>query len=94
LCAFRQAIYDRALTARRDAQLDLLDALLTAGPTRSFAERSQTPAFRRSWSSAYAALEDGRQDEAWLRAYLVGHLPQQGVVLLGGEQLRAQGWLP
>ena len=85
LCAFRQAVYDHAVTARRDAQFDLLDALLTAGPTRSFAELTQTPAFRRSWSSAYAALEDGRQDDAWLRAYLVGHLPQQGVVLLGGD---------
>lgn len=85
LCAFRQAVYDHVLTARRDAQFELLDALLTAGPTRSFAEISQTPAFHRAWSSAYAALEDGRQDEAWLRAYLVGHLPQQGVVLLGGD---------
>ena len=85
LCAFRQAVYDHALTARRDAQFDLLDAVLTAGPTHSLAEISQAPAFRRSWSSLYAALEDGRQDEAWLRAYLVGHLPQQGVVLLGGD---------
>ncbi len=85
LCAFRQAVYDHGLTARRDAQFDLLDALLTAGPTRSFAEITQTPAFRRSWCSAYPALAHGRVDQDWLRGYFVKQLPQTGVVLLGGE---------
>jgi hypothetical protein len=85
LQAFRQAVYAHGLTGRRDAQFELLDALLLSGPTHSFVELSQAPAFRRTWHSAYAALEDGRQDEAWLRQHLVQHLPQQGVVLLAGD---------
>jgi DDE superfamily endonuclease len=83
LRAFRQAVYDHALTGRRDAQFELLDALLLRGPTHSFAALSQSPVFRRTWASAYAALEDGRQDEVWLRQCLVQQLPQQGSVFLG-----------
>jgi DDE superfamily endonuclease len=83
LQTFRQALYDHALTGRRAAQFELLDALLLSGSTHSFAELSQCPVFRRTWASAYAALEDGRQDEVWLRQYLVQQLPQHGVVLLG-----------
>jgi hypothetical protein len=85
LQAFRQAVYDHGLTQRQDAQFDLLDALLLSGPTHSFAELSQLPAFRRTWHSADAALEDGRQDEAWLRQYLVQQLPPQGVVVLAAD---------
>lgn len=85
LRAFRQDIYAQAFTARRDAQFELLDALLSGGPTRSFAELSQNPVFRRNWCSAYSALEDGRQDEAWLRQYLVQQLPKQGLVLLAAD---------
>jgi hypothetical protein len=85
LQAFRQAVYDRGLTQRRAAQFELVDALLLSGAIHSFAELSQSPAFRRTWHSAYAALADGRQDEAWLRAFLVQQLPQQGRVMLAGD---------
>src|SRR5690349_18996677 len=85
LQAFRQAVYAQGLTQRRDAQFELVDALLLSGPTHSFAELSQSPVFRRTWHSAYAALEDGRQDEAWLRQYLVQQVPRQGVVLLAAD---------
>ena len=85
LPAFRQAVYAHGLTGRRDAQFELVDALLVSGSTHSFAALSQSPVFRRTWHSAYAALEDGCQDEAWLRQYLVQQLPQQGVVVLAGE---------
>src|SRR5437868_15539912 len=85
LQAFRQAVYDHGLTDRRDAQFELLDALLLSGPTHSFAALSQAPAFRRTWHSAYAALEDGRQDETWVRSYLVQQLPQQGILVLAGD---------
>ena len=83
LIEFRQAVYQSGLTQRRDAQFELVDALLISGPIQSFPDLSRAPLFRRSWSSAYAALEDGRQDEAWLRRRLVGQLPRDGAVVMG-----------
>ena len=50
LQAFRQAVYAQGLTQRRDAQFELVDALLLSGPTHSFAELSQSPVFRRTCS--------------------------------------------
>lgn len=76
---FRQAIYQQGLTRRRDAQFQLLDALLLSGPVKSFPELTLSPAFSRRWCSAYAALEDGQQDTAWLQDYLCQQAPQQGV---------------
>ena len=66
LIEFRQAIYDHALTQARDAQFELVDALLLSAPIHTFPELSLCPAFRRQWPSAYAAVEDGRQDREWL----------------------------
>ncbi|MDH7485408.1 MAG: hypothetical protein QHJ81_03935, partial [Anaerolineae bacterium] len=63
LIEFRQAIYDHGLTYARDAQFDLLDALLLSPPVRSFPELSLSPAFRRRWPSIYAAIQEGRQDQ-------------------------------
>lgn len=81
LIEFRQALYASGFTKRRDAQFELLDALSSSDPVRSFPALSQTPIFRRSWSSLYAALEDGRIDTDWVRHYLVQHLPPTGLVL-------------
>jgi hypothetical protein len=75
LIAFRQAIYQSGFTKRRDAQFELLDALLLAGPIRSFPQLSCTPVFRRHWPSVYAALDDGRQNTDWLRRYLAQQVP-------------------
>ena len=75
LTEFRQAVYDHALTRARDAQFELVDALLLSAPIHSFPELSLCPAFRRQWPSVYAAIEDGRQDREWLEHYLVQHLP-------------------
>jgi hypothetical protein len=77
--AFRQALYRQGFTQRRDAQFELLDALLAGQPLRSFAELSYAPSFRRTWSSVYAAVEDGRLDTLALRRLLVAQLPTQGV---------------
>lgn len=63
LTRFRQAVYERVLTRRRDAQQELLDALLLSPPVHSFAELSLSPAFRRQWPSLYKALSNGAQDE-------------------------------
>lgn len=81
LIAFRQTLYEEGFSRRKDAQFELLDALLLWGPVRSFAELSLAPTFRREWPSVYAALEDGEQDEAAIRRQLAGLLPSQGVVI-------------
>ena len=43
LQAFRQAVYDQVLTKRRDAQQELLDALLLSPPMHAFPELSPLP---------------------------------------------------
>lgn len=80
--AFRQAIYETVLLQRRDAQFELLDALLVHGPLGSVAELSTCPLFRRAWPSVYAALEDGRLDTLALRRLLSAQLPPSGVLVL------------
>ena len=72
---FRQAIYEKGMTVRRDAQFELLDALVAEGCVSSFARLSQSEQFRRKWPSVYAAVEDGRLDEFWLRKYLAQQVP-------------------
>ena len=79
LIEFRQAIYEHGLTRARDAQFELVDALLLSPPIRSFAELSLSPVFRRGWPSAYAAIENGQQDVAWLERYLVQQVSTPGV---------------
>ena len=79
LIEFRQAIYTNALLARRDALFDLLDALLSTSPVRSFAMLSQADQFRRKWPSLYAAVEDGVLNSDWLRCYLGQQVPAQGI---------------
>ena len=81
LIEFRQAIYDRALTRVRDAQFELVDALLLSAPIHTFPELSCSPIFRRQWPSAYAAVEDGRQDREWLERYLAQQLPPDGCLV-------------
>jgi len=79
LVEFRQAVYDHGLTRAKDAQFELVDALLLSPPIRSFPELSLSPAFRRQWPSVYAAVEDGKQDVEWLERYFVQHIPTTGV---------------
>ena len=78
LMAFRQAVYDQGLTRARDTQFELLDALLLSRPIRSFPELSLSPVFRRQWPSAYAAIEEGEQDEAWLESCFAQQIPTPG----------------
>lgn len=79
LIEFRQAVYQNGFTRLRDVQFELVDALLLSWPIRSFPELSLNPVFRRQWSSAYAAVEDGNQDVDWLRRFLCSQVPTQGV---------------
>lgn len=71
LDTLRHNVYHSCFTRGGDALFDLVDALLTDPSARSFIELSQAPSFRRSWSSLYEALEDGRIDRsALLREFL------------------------
>lgn len=75
LYEFRQGLYEKVFIRRRCAQMELLDALLLAGPIRSFPELTLSAVFRRLWGSAYKAIEQGAQDEQALLALLMAQLP-------------------
>jgi hypothetical protein len=79
LIEFRQAVYDNGLVWVKDAQFELVDALLLSPPIRSFPELSLSPVFRRQWSSAYDAIERGQQDRKWLESYFMQQIPSEGV---------------
>jgi hypothetical protein len=64
LIEFRQAVYEHGITHRRDAIFDLLDAMIREGAVSSFAMLSQAGEYQRKWPSVYAAVEDGRLNEA------------------------------
>lgn len=78
---FRQAVYDHGLTRARDAQFELVDALLLSPPIRSFPELSLSPVFQRQWPSVYAAIEEGEQDWGWLESHFVQQIPAQGLLV-------------
>ncbi len=81
LIEFRQTVYDHVLTRARDAQFELVDALLLSAPIHTFPELSRSPTFRREWHSAYTAVEDGRQDRERLECYLTQLLPPDGCLV-------------
>src|SRR5207342_2720311 len=70
---FRAAVY-AAFGARRDALLELLDAVTVAGLVPSLAHLSLATVHRRRWGSLYDALAVGTLDAAALRG-LVGQWP-------------------
>jgi hypothetical protein len=82
LIEFRQAIYDNGLTDYRDAQFELLDALLANQRANSFAELSLSPLHQRGWASTYMAIEAGNQEVEWLQSWLMEQLPTSGVVIV------------
>lgn len=82
LIEFRQAIYENGLTNYRDAQFELIDALLVNQRANSFAELSLSPVHKRGWASSYMAVEAGNQAEEWLSSLLLEQLPTSGVVVL------------
>jgi hypothetical protein len=76
---FRQAIYTQGFKKRRDAQFELLDALLVSAKVSAFPELTLSPIFRRRWSSGYKAIEEGTQDRAWMTRYLSRQIPEAQV---------------
>jgi hypothetical protein len=78
LIEFRQAVHRNGLTKAKDAQFELVDALLLGQPIRSFPELSLLPIFRRKWHSVYAAIKEGRHDLEWLLSYFIRQIPARG----------------
>jgi hypothetical protein len=72
---FRHEIHDCFLRAK-DALFNTVDALITETQAKSFPELSQSLWFERKWPSLYEAFEDGRIDEAGLRATVARYLPK------------------
>lgn len=79
LIEFRQTVYEQILSKGRDAQFELIDALLLNDHPGCFAELSQSSVFRREWPSAYGAIEDGTQHEQRLGQCFVQQVSRQGV---------------
>ena len=81
---FRQTLY-HSLGNARDALFDLMDAVLASACTVSFVSLSQSPVFRRQWSSTYEALRDGRLPRSTLLKVLVKQIPTEQQPLLAGD---------
>jgi hypothetical protein len=81
---FRQAAYGRFGPAR-DALFELTDAVIQMRQIQSLAELSCAPTFRRQWSSAYEALQDGRPDRTGLLHLYLRQLPTAERLLLAGD---------
>jgi hypothetical protein len=77
LQTFRRALF-ACFERRADALMELADALLTAGPVSAPAHLSLEAVHRRGWGSLYAALTEGRVDDAALRDLLSQHPLAEG----------------
>ena len=84
---FRQGLYD-TLGNARDALFDLMDAVLVSGCILSFVSLSQSPVFRRQWSSTYAALQDSQLPRAKILKRLVKEIASQQQPILVGDLSR------
>jgi len=86
---FRQQIYTH-LNQRRDAQFELVDALLQSRWVDSLAELSLAPSFRREWSSVYSALEDGEQERDKLHKLCLRQIPYREIeyFVIDGSSVR------
>jgi hypothetical protein len=82
----RQQVYD-CLQQRADALFSLSDALLSEPQAQSLPELSLSPFFERTWSSVYAALDEGRMDVAGLRRVwaeaVLSEVPAEQTIWLG-----------
>lgn len=78
---FRQQVYAYGLTKAREAQFELVDALLSNRTIQAFPELSFALVHRRQWHSAYAALEKGEQDRTWLTRHFIKQVPNTPVTV-------------
>ena len=92
LIQFRQASYG-LLGQARDALFELSDAVIQLRQIQSFVELSCAPVFRRKWSSAYEALQDGRpQREGLMQLYLRQYESQERLLLAGDHTAWPRIW--
>jgi hypothetical protein len=84
LIAFREAAYSKMGKAR-DALFELTDAVIQMRYIQSFVELSCAPAFRRKWSSAYEALQDGRPNREGLLGLYLADSNAEAPLLLAGD---------
>lgn len=92
LIQFRQAVYEYLGNAR-DALFELSDAVIQMRQIQSFAELSCAPAFRRKWSSAYEAIQDGRPNRTGLlQLYLQQWAADEPLVLVGDHTAWPRLW--
>ncbi len=69
----------------KDALFDLMDAVLVTRSVYSFVELSQSPVFRRKWSSTYEAVADSKPPGKELMRLYIEHLPQTERLVLAGD---------
>ena len=84
IAQFREAVY-HTFEARADAGLELIDALTSATTVESPVAQSESPLFRRSFSSVYDVLNAGRMPSAALRQVLDGYQPAAAEKIAGYE---------
>ncbi len=77
LQTFRQQMY-ALFNRRRDALVELTDALLTSGSLLSPAHLSLVPSFHRGWGSVYDVLVDGQIEAEAVEALLARHPLEHG----------------
>ena len=63
---FRQLVYRRGLTRKRDARFELIEAMLLSRAVGAFPELSLSPVCRRGSPSAYTDIERGELDRSRL----------------------------
>ena len=84
LSKFREAVYQN-VRYRPDAILDLIDALTIAGQVSSPVAVSESPLFRRKFSSVYDVLLEGEIEVEQLRDLLVACQPAESETIAGYE---------
>jgi hypothetical protein len=85
LSQFRQSLYEQ-LGKAKDAVFELMDAVLVSASIPSFVSLSQSPVFRRQWSSTYAALHDSRLPQAKLLGQLAAQVEKHKQPILAGDR--------
>lgn len=85
LTQFRQRLYE-TLGYAKDALFELMDAVLVSSSIGSFVRLSQSPVFRRQWSSIYAALHDSRVSANQLTPLLTAGVEGGKQPLLAGDR--------
>lgn len=72
---FRYALYQN-LDNRADTVMELLDAMSSMPEASSVVEYSLSPAFRRSYSTIFKAIDETEWEEKWLAEQIVPYLPR------------------